>query len=151
MDNAYLMKELKRRDLMIKELMTHIEYLNDSYVKIKEMLNDKSVDLQHAPPPLEDDESDNESITSNASELVAPPNHKWSEDELKVLSQYYKSVGGVWQPDYPFYKKWAVTSDAVYAKWENCRFMDIGESYYPGASKLHQSVWKQLGYKKGTK
>lgn len=143
MNNAFLVKQVERRDHIINELMTHIEYLNRAYVKIKEMLDD----MGRVPPPLEDDDSDNVSITSNASELVPPPNHKWTEDELKTLSQYYKSVGGVWQPDYPFYKKWAVTTEAVYAKWENCRFMETGTSYYPEASKLHQSVWKQLGYK----
>jgi len=74
--------------------------------------------------------------------------HSWTEEELRHISQEFKDRKGEWSEDVEGTLHEAfggnIRTHAIWARWENCRYLKTGQSEYKNASALHRKVWKKL-------
>lgn len=85
------------------------------------------------------------SKSKTKSTQVSDTRHKWTKSELQVVVKEYKQQEGEWSDEVQMYLFDAfhgvISEQAIWAKWENCRFLATGESEYPSASAMHERVW----------
>ena len=144
-DNEYMLTllnnqaEHKRRidTLLIENQLLRSMY-QVLYEEFQRTVDEYNYDQEKKPQPLVEN-SNNE--TKHAS------THKWTEKELALVSNEYMKHEGEWTEDVEGMLHEAfggtIRMQAIWAKWENCRYLDSGKSFYPSASRMHKKVWKE--------